>query len=90
MEDNIETNQQRAFREISEEFNAAPKRVVIPVPEINNCCIFGNLSIGAVLTEVAADKDGRLWMHDREKGALVMIFDPRAIVRTAADAPTTL
>lgn len=71
--------QQAAYRRLSDAFAGIPEVTRIPVPELHYCTIFGNLDCDAVLSDVAVDKAGRFWRHDREKDELVMFFDPAAV-----------
>lgn len=69
-----------AIHRVSDLFRDVPSVTRIPVPELHNCVIFGgNLRSDAILTEVAVDKAGRFWRHDRERDELVMFFDPRPV-----------
>lgn len=71
--------QHAAYRRLSDAFAGIPAVTRIPVPELHYCMIFGNLDSNAVLSEVAVDKAGRFWRHDREKDELVMFFDPATV-----------
>lgn len=66
----------KRMREVSELFRGVPAQTRIPVPELHHVIIFGNLESGTILNEVAVDKAGRFWRHDRETDELVMFFDP--------------
>lgn len=71
--------QRAAYRWLSDMFAEVPEVTRIPVPELHYCVIFGNLDQNAVLSEVAVDKAGRFWRHDRETDELVMFFDPATV-----------
>lgn len=67
------------LRELSKMFVDAPEQTRIPIPELHNIYIFGNFGSEASFSEVAVDKAGRFWRHDRDADELVMFFDPSQI-----------